>query len=59
MLSKPERDLDPLDLEILERAFEGAFVAVKESDASNDFDSDEELEAELRKELIQIARLNG
>jgi len=59
MLSKLRRDLDPLDLEILERAFEGAVVALKENDALNDLDSDEELEARLRRELVEIARSNG
>ena len=36
-----KRDLDPLDLELLERAW----VAVKENSALVDLDSDEELEA--------------
>jgi hypothetical protein len=56
MLSKLRRDLDPLDLEILERAFESAVVALKENDALNDFDSDEALEASLRRQLAEIAR---
>jgi hypothetical protein len=43
MLSKFRRDLDPLDLELLERAW----VAVKENDSLNDLDSDEALEATL------------
>ena len=38
--------LDPLDLEILERAFD---------DAPVDFDSDAGLESILRRELIEIA----
>jgi hypothetical protein len=59
MLSKLRRDLDPLDLEILERALESAVVALKEDDAFNDLDSDEALEASLRSELAQIARSNG
>ena len=59
MLSKLRRDLDPLDLEILERAFESAVVALKEDDAFNDLDSDEALEASLRSELAEIARSNG
>ena len=59
MLSKLRRDLDPLDLEILERAFESAVVALKEDDAYNDLDSDEALEANLRRELADIARANG
>jgi hypothetical protein len=59
MHRKFERDLDPLEREILERAFEGAWVAVKENGALVDLDSDEELEAALRRELIEIARFNG
>jgi hypothetical protein len=55
MLSKFRRDLDPLDLELLERAW----VAVKENDALVDLDSDEALEATLRRELIEIACSNG
>ena len=57
MLSKLRRDLDPLDLEILERALESAVVALKEGDTFNDLDSDEALEASLRSELA--ARSNG
>jgi hypothetical protein len=55
MLSKFRRDLDPLDLELLERAW----VAVKENDSLVDLDSDEALEAILRLELIEIACSNG
>ena len=43
-------ELDPLDLEILEKAFDAAWSAVKENDPSIDFDSDEGLEAILRRE---------
>jgi len=50
-----KRDLDPLDLELLERAW----VAVKENSALVDLDSDEELEATLRRELVEIACSNG
>ncbi len=46
---------DPLDLEILERALESTRAVV----ARRDCDSDEALEAELRRELIEIARANG
>ena len=45
---------DPLNLEILEKAFDAALVAA-EDDALFDFDSDEGLEAALRRELIEIA----
>ena len=43
-------ELDPLDLEILEKAFDAAWSAGKENDPSIDFDSDEGLEAILRCE---------
>jgi hypothetical protein len=48
------RYLDPLDREILERALEGAVVMLSDG-RPYDFDSDDELEAELRRELIEIA----
>jgi hypothetical protein len=54
MLSTLRRDLDPLDLELLERALE---VMVNENDAL--IGSHKALEAKLRRELTQIARLNG
>jgi hypothetical protein len=60
MQSKLRRDFDPLDLEVIERAFESAWVAVKGNRAtSGELDSDEELEANLRRELLEIALLNG
>lgn len=43
------RELDPLDLEILDRAF----------DATQAVASDEGLEAILRRELVEIACFNG
>jgi hypothetical protein len=46
-------------LELLERALEGVLVAVKETGAVVDPDSNEALEATLRRELIEIVRLNG
>jgi hypothetical protein len=59
-LNKPPRkDLDPLDNEILERAFEASWEAIKRTDQHFDAESDEELETALRRELIEIARLNG
>jgi hypothetical protein len=56
---KIERNLDPLDRELLERAFEGAWVVVKENEAFVDLESDEALEATLRRELIEIACSQG
>jgi hypothetical protein len=51
--------LDPLDREILEKAFDVTWDAVKGNDLPVDFDSDEGLEAILRRELIEIACFNG
>ena len=55
MFKSPRQKLDPLDVEILERAFDAALAVVKE----NQFDSDEGLETILRRELIEIACFNG
>jgi hypothetical protein len=46
---------DPLDFEIMERALKDAKAAIQNNDPGLDFDSDEELEAALRRELIEIA----
>jgi hypothetical protein len=43
----------------VEGAFEAAGEAIKGSDRHSDTESDEELELALRRELIEIARLNG
>jgi hypothetical protein len=50
---------DPLDLEILERALDAAQVAVRGTETLAEFDTDEELEIALRRELIEIACCNG
>jgi hypothetical protein len=55
MLSKLRRDLDPLDNEFLERALKSAGSAVKQNSSNINLDSDEQLEAELKRELIEIA----
>ena len=55
----PRNELDPLDNEILERAFDAALEAIKESGQRFDAETDEELEAALRRNLIEIARFNG
>jgi hypothetical protein len=55
----PRHELDPLDEEILQRAFEATWAAIKASGQSFDFESDEALEAGLLRELIEIARFNG
>ena len=58
MLSRVKRDLDPLDLEIIERAFEAASEAIN-TKASLDPDSDEALEAALRRELLEMIGSTG
>lgn len=55
----PRHELDPLDVEILQRAFDATWAAIKTSGQYFDFESDEALEAALRRELIEIARFNG
>jgi hypothetical protein len=55
----PRHELDPLDLEILERAFDATWAAVRGTDRPVECDSDEGLEAILRRELIEIAYFNG
>jgi hypothetical protein len=55
----PRHELDPLDVEILQRGFDATWAAIKTSGQYFDFESDEALEAALRRELIEIARFNG
>jgi hypothetical protein len=50
---------DPLDREILERAFDATWSALKDSNSPVDFHSNEGLETILRRELIEIACFNG
>ena len=59
LYKSPRNELDPLDSEILERAFETTWDTIKGTDQHFDAESDEELEAEVRRELIEIARVNG
>ena len=59
MFSKWRVDLDPLDLEILERALEGALTKRKQSGVLDDLESDADLEAALCGELVEIARSSG
>ena len=56
MLSKWRVDLDPLDLEILERALEGALATMKEKGVIDDLEGEMDLEAALSGEIIEIAR---
>jgi hypothetical protein len=53
------KQLDPLDRELVEKALESAWVAFRGNTPTGEFDSDEELEAHLRRELIEIALVNG
>ena len=55
----PRNELDPLDTEILERAFDAGLEAIKESGQRFGAESDEDLEVALRRDLIEIARSNG
>jgi len=59
MLSRFRRDLDPLDLDIIERAFDGVSDATTDDTTSVEPESDEELETALRRELMEIAYSNG
>jgi hypothetical protein len=58
LFRSPQQGLDPLDREILERAFDAILAAVKEHQPT-EFDSDEGLEAILRRELIEMACRSG
>jgi hypothetical protein len=55
----PRNELDSLDNEILEKAFETALEAIKEGSQRSGAETDEELEAALRRDIIEIARSNG
>ena len=60
MISKLKKILDPLDREVLDRAFDEALAAVHaKAKALIESGSDEELEALLRRELMEIASFNG
>ena len=60
MISKLKYILDPLDREVLDRAFDEAWAAVHaKANALIESGSDEELEALLRRELMEIASFNG
>jgi hypothetical protein len=49
-----------LDRAFLERAFESAWVAIKQDNRLDaELDDDEGLEATLRRELVEIALSNG
>ena len=54
----PRNELDPLDHE-MERAFDAALETIKESGQRFDAETDENVQAALRRDLIEIARHNG
>jgi hypothetical protein len=59
MIFRVTRDLNPLEVEILQEAFGNGLLTIKENKTAIDLVSDEELEAALRSELTDIARSNG
>ena len=59
MFRSLRQQFDPLDCEILERAPTLRGQRLKGHDLPIDFESDEGLEAILRRELIEIACFNG
>ena len=59
MFKSPRHEFDPLDREILERAFYAAWSTVKETDRSVAFGGDESLAATLRNKLLEIAQTNS
>jgi hypothetical protein len=60
MISKLKYVLDPLDREVLDRAFDEAWAAVHaKANVLIESGSDEELEALLPRELMEIATFNG
>ena len=51
------QEIDPLDREILKRAFDVAWATVKQTDRLvTGFDNDDKLTAVLRSNLIEIAK---
>ena len=59
VFKSPRYEFDPLDREILERAFYAAWSTVKETDRSLAFGGDESLAATLRNKLLEIAQTNS
>ena len=57
MFNSLRQEFDPLDREILERAFDVAWATVKQTDRLvTGFDNDDKLTAVLRSNLIEIAQ---
>jgi hypothetical protein len=53
------RDLDPLDLEIVERAVQGVSDAIRTCTAPVGLESDKELELALRLDLAEMVCASG
>jgi hypothetical protein len=53
------RNLDPLDLEVVERAVQGLSETIEGDCSSAELDSDEGLEIALRRELAEMIRAHG
>ena len=54
-----QRDLDPLDLELVERAVQGVLDTIKVGFVPCELESDEDLERALRRELAEMVRASG
>lgn len=52
-------DLDPLDLEVVERAIQGLSETPDADGLSIELDSDDGLEVALRRELAEMVRAHG
>jgi hypothetical protein len=59
MISKLLLPLDPLDRELLERAFDSVRAKADCAGPESESHADKELKAMLRAELIDIAQANG
>jgi hypothetical protein len=59
VISNFQRELDLLDLEIVEGAFDDVSIAIKTGANRVDPESDEELEAALLQELSEMVRFSG
>jgi hypothetical protein len=58
MTNQSLRDLDPLDLEMIERAFDGVWAAIKQKGTILETETEKSLKTMLRRELVKIARLD-
>ena len=56
MFKSPRHELDPLDREILERAFYAAWATVKETDRSVAFGGDESLASDILLDRLTPAK---